>query len=150
MGKKRPSKRTKAGKINELPRASETHGRNTDVGLISGTELGIPTDKPSNFYYIPDVEHITTASEKKLSNHLKENINISMSRANSDFILVHKSVWPELLKDVLCSSCHNKSVTIQTIEYHGYAVKLLQSVPTECEFVCRQSYSAPRVQQTSF
>ena len=60
------------------------------------------------------------------------------------YILVHKSVWSELLKDVLCGSCYSTSVIIQTRECHGYAVKLVTKC-TECEFVCGQSYSAPRV-----
>lgn len=124
--KKRPSKKSNAAKLRWAKRKC----------------LGLNPTCENNVSTVANVSQ--TASERKIN--LFENSAPSGVKENGEpvsYMFVHRSVWPELVKQLLCSNCKNKAITVDFRENHGFCSKIVVKC-NECGYVSASVYSSPR------
>ncbi|XP_069673452.1 uncharacterized protein [Periplaneta americana] len=66
----------------------------------------------------------------------------------SDYLLVHKNVWGELLKNLKCYECDNNALELQMRENKGFATKLVVKC-TACGTNCGETFSSPQTKSDS-
>ena len=63
----------------------------------------------------------------------------------TQYTLVHNSVWDIIMQGLLCGECGKNSICVDMEENHGFATKLVVKC-RECGFVSARVYSSPRME----
>ncbi|XP_069672172.1 uncharacterized protein [Periplaneta americana] len=151
--KKRPSKKTKAGKLNYYKtreKQCELPGNPIVVSVSTEPDSSNQSDSFST------VSHRPTASERKLYTlrpTQKENVhdsenNIPKPRCSAAYTLVHSSVWKQLFQGLLCGVCKSHNINVDITENLGFCSKLIVKC-VACENISSQIYTSPRIRSDS-
>ncbi|XP_034241620.1 uncharacterized protein LOC117645485 [Thrips palmi] len=88
-----------------------------------------------------------------ISNDTENNLERSFSmesdiQDSGDFMVVHKSFWASFVKNLLCSACQAKDLTVKMVEEHGFVKKMIVRCKS-CGGILSSLYTSPRIKDST-